>query len=175
MKLRYIFAALSIISVLYTSTSCRKTNSITTVHDSTTVIVRDTVLKRDTTIKIDTLVLTNPKNPVTGLWVGTYTIDGNVAYGTFYYSWAVFPDHTIITRGGAQNGITWTGAGTWSLSADSTFTADTNGTDPSEGNVPQHITAKYSSVNGTMTNGKVAYTNGNSQTQSFTLERAGNQ
>ena len=166
-----IFYALLFFAVAYFFTACTKTkNVVTTIHDSTTVVIRDTI------VKIDTLVMKNPKNPITGYWVGTYTIDQNVAFGAFYYAFAIFPDHTIVEQGGGPNGVVWTARGTWTLAADSTFNADITSTDPSEGpTLTGHNSAKYSSVDGTLTNGHTAYTSGNPQTSSFTLKRTGDQ
>ena len=177
MKLKQILFALSILGFAYSFTACTKTkNIITTVYDTTIIIKKDPIVIKDTTVKIDTLVLKNPKNPITGYWVGTYTVDANPAFGAFFYGFSIFPDHTIIQQGGGPNGIVWTARGTWTLSADSTFTADISQTDPSQGsNITQHTTAKYSSVNGTLSNGKTVYTSGGAQNVSFTLQRDGDQ
>jgi hypothetical protein len=176
MKLSHVSAPLAILAFVYFFSACTKTTNTTrTIYDTTTIVRKDTITKKDTITRVDTLVLHNPKNPVTGLWVGTYTIDGNVAFGTFYFSWAVFPDHTLIERGGGPNGVTWTAQGTWTLAADSTFSADLSSTDPSEHGVTEHETAKYSSVTGKMSNGHLSYTNGLTETHSFTLNRAGDQ
>ena len=176
MKLKQIFFALLVFGLAYFFTACTKTkNIITTVYDTTTIIKKDTVIIKDTIVKIDTLVLKNPKNPITGYWVGTYTLDANPSYGSFYYGWSIFPDHTIIQQGGGPNGIVWTGVGTWSLSADSVFTCTITNGDPSQGSLSGGSTAKYSSVNGTLSNGHTSYTSGGTQSSSFTLKRVGDQ
>ncbi len=154
-------------AVVYFCSACTKTNNVTTtVHDTTTLIIRDTTTK----IIKDTLVITAPKNPITGLWVGTYTVDGSESLGSFYYGWTIFADHTIIQQGGGQHGLIGVTTGTWTLSADSTFTADVVPADNSQGNTSQHITAKYSASAGTLSQGHWIYTN-SSQTGSFTLKR----
>ena len=162
----------------YVFPSCTKTG--TSTHDTTVIIHKDTIIIKDTITSIDTLVLVNPKNPITGYWTGLYYIDANPSYGSFFYGWSIFPDHTIIQQGGAQNGVNWTAKGTWTLAADSTFICDIQSTDPSEsdpslGIVTEHITAKYSAANGTLSNGHFTYTNGSNTTGSFTLKRVGNQ
>ncbi|HEY4286466.1 MAG TPA: hypothetical protein VGN00_05150 [Puia sp.] len=176
MRLKHIFYAMLVFGLAYSFTACTKTkNIITTNYDTVTIIKKDTIVIKDTTVVKDTLVLKNPKNPITGYWVGTYTIDANVSFGAFYYGWSIFPDHTIIQQGGGPSGIVWTGIGTWSLSADSTFTCTITNADPSQGGLSGGSTAKYSSVNGTLTNGHTSYSVGNPQNSSFTLKRVGDQ
>ena len=169
MKWRFLLAPLALFLVVYSFSSCTKSNSPTIVHDTLTIIHKDTV------VKIDTLVLTNPRNPIVGLWVGTYTIDAAPSAGSFFDGWSIFPDHSIIQQGGGTNGVVWTAAGTWSLAADSTFSCDIHSVDVTQGNVTEHITAKYSASQGTLSNGHWTYTNGTGQTGSFTLKRVGNQ
>jgi len=176
MKLRYLLGPLALLALVYSFSSCTKsTNTTTTIRDTTTIIYKDTIVKKDTVIKIDTLVITNPKNPIVGLWVGTYTIDGNPSGSSYYYGFSIFPDHTIIQQGGGSNGQIWTATGTWSLSADSTFSCDVHSTDLSSPTNTQHITAKYSAANGTLSNGRWTYTTGGTSTGQFSLERVGNQ
>lgn len=167
MKLRYLATPLAIFLFVYSFTACTKTNNKTvTVYDTTVIIKQDTVTNKDT--------IANPQNPITGQWTGTYTIDGNVAFGAFYFSWSIFPDHTLIELGGGPNGATYTAAGSWSLAPDSTITVTITGTGTSTSTTGLE-TAKYSSVTGTMSNGKTSYTNGNTETHSFTLKRVGDQ
>jgi hypothetical protein len=176
MKLRYLLAPLALLAFAYSFSSCTKsTNTTTTIRDTTTIIYKDTIVKKDTVIKIDTLVITNPKNPIVGLWVGTYALDASPSAGSFYYGFSIFPDHTIITQGGGSNGQIWTATGTWSLAADSTFSCDIHSTDLTAPTNTQHITAKYSAVNGTLSNGRWTYTSGGTATGSFSLKRVGDQ
>jgi hypothetical protein len=159
---------------LYLMVSCTKTNTVyKTVHDTLTVLTKDTLIIKDTIVKKDTLVITNPKNPITGLWVGTYQITGSEYLGSFYYSCNIFADHTFIQQGGGTNGAVWTGKGTWTLTADSTWTADLSNADVSQGSLTQHLTAKYSSVNGTLSQGTWIYTSGINfgQKGTFSLKR----
>ena len=162
---KIIFALLVLITYYFT-TGCTKTkNTITTVYDTITVVNRDTIVVKDT------LVLTNAKYPITGYWVGLYTVDGAESFGQFYYGWNIFADHSLIQLGGEPNGKSGTSKGTWTLSADSTFSADVTATDPSEGVYTQHITAKYSPSTGILSQGKTAVTSGQPATTSFTLQR----
>lgn len=174
MKLNLLIASFFALAFLYTSSSCTKT-IVTTVYDSTTIIKKDTTIRHDTTYINDTTkVLPGPKNPIIGQWEGTYTIDGNVAFGSFYFAWSIFPDGSLIELGGGPNGATYSAGGTWSLAADSTITVNIMGTGTST-NVTGHATGKYSSATGTIMNGHTNYTNGNPETHSFTLKRVGNQ
>jgi len=168
--MKQIFTFVLLIASLYLIPACTKTNTVTkTIYDTTTVLIKDTV----TIIKKDTLVITNPKNPITGLWVGTYQITGSESLGSFYYSYNLFSDGTLIQQGGGTNGAVWTGKGTWSLAADSTWSADLSNSDITQGSFTQHITAKYSSVNGTLSQGTWIYTSGtnNGQHGTFLLKR----
>ena len=113
---------------------------------------------------------TNP-NPIVGLWVGTYQINDAVYLGSFYYSYNLFSDSTVIQQGGGTNGQIWTGKGTWSLSGDSAWTATLTNTDLSSGSWTQHITARYDSTAGTLSQGKWIYTSGSTQAGTFSLKR----
>ena len=88
--MKSIFWILLIPVMLYLFSSCSKSNNVTTtIRDTTTLIVRDTIVKKDT------IVVTNPQNPIVGLWVGTFQITGATSLGAFYYSFNLFPDSTI--------------------------------------------------------------------------------
>jgi hypothetical protein len=173
MKLKLLIISLVALGFLYTSSSCTKT-VITTVHDSTTKIIKDTTIRHDTTFRHDTVVVYSPKNPIIGIWVGSFYINSNPGFGNFYYAISIFQDHSMEVRSGGPNGVTWTSTGTWSLAADSTFTADTQATDPTEGGITEHLTAKYSAANGTLIGG-YQYTNSTLETGSFSLKRVGAQ
>ena len=164
--MKKIIFALPVLVAFYFTPGCTKNNNtINTVYDTTYVIYKDTIVVKDT------LVLTNAKYPITGYWAGLYTIDGAESYGEFYYGWDIFADHTLIQRGGGSNGDSGTAKGTWTLSADSTLTADIVPTDPSQGSYGQHISAKYSPSAGTLSQGKYTYTSGKTETGSFSLQR----
>lgn len=122
-------------------------------------------------MKIDTLVVTNPKNPITGLWAGTYQLVGLEYLGSFYYAYDIFSDGTFIAQGGGTNGAMWTGKGTWTLSADSTFTANLTPGDISQGSYTEHITAKYSSAAGTLSQGLYVASSNTVQSGEFLLKR----
>jgi hypothetical protein len=65
---------------------------------------------------------TTPTYPIQGLWVGSYTVDGQPGLGTQYYSFVIKPDGTMIgdskSFSPVQQHLT---TGTWSL-ADTTLT-----------------------------------------------------
>ena len=147
-------------ALCYSMFSCTKTNNITTtIHDTTTIITRDTI------------VVTNPKNPIVGLWVGMQQIDGAPGAGEFYYTINLFADSTIIQHGNVQNGLAYSSSGTWSLSKDSIFTATIRPTEATQGSWTQHLSAKYSSKDGTLSNGIWSYTSGNTGSGTFSLQR----
>ena len=52
---------------------------------------------------------------IEGLWIGTYTVDGQPGLGQQYYSFIIKPDGTIIADGKATNQQNLA-IGTWSLS-----------------------------------------------------------
>src|SRR6185437_7457877 len=115
--------------------ACTKTNNVTTtIHDSTTVIVRDTV------------VMTSPKNPITGLWVGAYYLTGD-AIDSFMYQLDIRTDGTVYTIGSGTNQTAGYASGPWTLNG-TAFSASLTtmaGVTPEN---PQTITAKYDSVSG---------------------------
>ncbi len=116
-------------------------------------------------------VTPNP-NPIVGLWVGAYQVTDAAYRGTYYYAFNLFADSTIVQQGGDSNGVIWTAAGTWSLSADSAFTATVSSTDISQGSWTQRLTAKYDSSAGTLSNGAWRYISGGSSvTGTFLLKR----
>ncbi|MES1159205.1 MAG: hypothetical protein ABUM51_00465 [Bacteroidota bacterium] len=112
---------------------------------------------------------TNP-NPIVGLWVGTFQITGATNLGSFYQSFSLFPDSTLIEEGGGSNGQMWLGKGTWSLKGTAWSATITNG-DISQGTWTQQATAKYDSVAGTLSQGALAYTTGGSGSITFSLKR----
>lgn len=140
-------------------TGCTKTNNVTTtIHDTTTVIVRDTV------------VLTTPKNPITGMWVGSYFLNGD-AVDSFTYQFDIRTDGTVYTVGNGTNGTAGYASGPWTLSG-TTFSASLTtmaGVTPEN---QQTVTAKYDSVSGTLSNGTWVDTRGNGgATGTFSLRR----
>jgi hypothetical protein len=142
--------------------SCTKTNNVTTtIYDSTKVF--------DTTIVRDTVYL-NPKNPIVGLWTGSYFVNGN-AVDSFMYQFDIRSDSTIYTIGSGTNQTAGYASGPWHLNG-TTFTAtltSMNGVSPE--NV-QTVSATYDSVSGRLYNGTWVDTRGNGgQTGTFSLRR----
>ena len=64
--------------------------------------------------KASAQITTNPTYPIQGLWVGTYTVDGQVSLGEQYFSFIIKPDGTIVadTKGGTQQHLS---TGTYTL------------------------------------------------------------
>lgn len=65
-----------------------------------------------------------PVYPVEGLYIGTYSVDSKPEQGNLYYSFVVFPDGTLLTKGVTEFGDTTYQKGNWTLSSDSTFTGN---------------------------------------------------
>jgi hypothetical protein len=59
---------------------------------------------------------TNPVFAIQGLWIGTYTVDGQASLGQQYFSFIIKPDGTMIaeTKGSDKQHLA---PGTWTLSA----------------------------------------------------------
>ncbi len=64
-----------------------------------------------------------PIYPVAGIYTGTYSVTTMPELGNRYYSFAVFPDGTLLTKGLTEFGDTAYHKGNWALSPDSVFTA----------------------------------------------------
>ena len=118
--------------------SCTKTDaSPTIIHDTVKVTIVDTVCP-------------TPKYPITGLWIGTYTVPQ--VQGQFYYSFAIYPDNTILVKSKGADGNTYYSAGTWKLSSNNLFTATYTSMNYNGSQVTQTTTATYSN-SGVLTNG----------------------
>jgi hypothetical protein len=161
--MKYILTSLAAISLL-SVISCTKTNNVkTTVYDTTTQIFKDTTIIRDTVWE------KTAKNPIVGLWVGTYKVQGGNAADSFYYSFTIDSTGTMITTAiGATNNSTST-AGTWQL-AGTNFTAtvtELNGGSPL---FVQALTGAYDSTAGTLT-GQGIVTQGSGATETYLLFR----
>lgn len=84
----------------------------------------------------------SPTYPVEGLYIGTYSVDSKPEQGDMYYSFVVFPDGSLLTKGLTEFGDTTYQKGSWQISGDSTFTGTiATFTTPS---VIQSITGKFS-------------------------------
>jgi hypothetical protein len=144
-----VFALLSIMS-------CTKTNNVkTTVYDTTTVVVRDTTYQ------------TSPRNPIVGLWVGTFKPDGD-AIDSFYFSLAINSNGMLISSD-INASASSSSAGPWQLTG-TAFTATLtalNGVTPES---VQALTATYDSVAGTLS-GNCNYTQGSGLNINFLLLR----
>ncbi len=93
--------------------------------------------------------------PVEGLWLGTYSGNQNPELGNRFYSFVIYPDGTILTKGMADGQYYYSsGTWTWQSSASNVFVATiTNITTPRNGlPVTQRITATWSKT-GVMTDG----------------------
>ena len=115
--------------------SCTKTNNVkTTLYDTTTQIFKDT------TVINDTVWEKTAKNPIVGLWVGTFKVNGD-AVDSFYYSFAIDSNGMMITAD-INASSSSSSAGPWHLNG-TTFTATLtalNGITPES---VQAVTATY--------------------------------
>jgi hypothetical protein len=86
------------------------------------------------------------KNPIVGLWVGTYKIEvgdkGDIGRDNLYYSFDIREDSTILTQGLGADGNTYYSVGTWSLHG-KTFTATITTQNLGVAGTVQDVTANY--------------------------------
>jgi hypothetical protein len=82
-----------------------------------TMLVLASILFQMSGCKKDDGQVTNPSTsyPIQGLWIGTYTVDGQSGSGEQYFSFIIKPDGTLIadTKEGTQQHLA---NGTWTLS-----------------------------------------------------------
>ncbi len=106
MVLSILAAAIFMVQI----SSCTKTTAQTkTIYDTVKVIVRDTFCPNT--------------YPITGLWVGNYSVDSKFNIpGSFDYSFTIYPDGTFLTRSKQASNVYY-GSGTWKLSNNNIFTA----------------------------------------------------
>jgi hypothetical protein len=110
----------------------------------------------------------NP-HPIVGLWIGLSQVDGQPQLGSAYYSFDIRSDDSILVQGqGASDGLTYYGAGTWSISG-TTFTATSHILNLGQTGVVQTVTAKYDSTAGTLSAG--TWQNNSSTSGTFVLQR----
>jgi hypothetical protein len=88
--LAFVFTSISLVN-----SSCSKTNTVT-----------DTVTK----IVVDTL---RPPTTIAGIWVGTYQVTGSPT--TYYYSFDLRPDGTLLHKGTGADGNTYYGQGRYTV------------------------------------------------------------
>jgi hypothetical protein len=161
--MKFILTSIVAIS-LFSIISCTKTNNVkTTVYDTITQIFKDTTIARDTVYQ------TSPKNPIVGLWVGTYKNQAGNAADSFYYSFDIISNGTMIVTGigGANNSTAL--AGTWQLTG-TNFTATVTQLDAGSPVFVQSLTAVYDSTAGTLT-GQGIVTQGSGTNETYQLIR----
>ena len=141
--------------------SCTKTTAQSrTIYDTVKVVIRDTFCPNT--------------HPITGLWVGNFTVDSKFNIpGVFDYSFTIYPDGTFLTRSKQSSG-TYYGSGTWKLSGNSIFTATSVSFPSSSDPVPvtQVFKANFSN-NGTLigSNRDSINVNGTPLSYTFNLNR----
>jgi hypothetical protein len=98
--LAFVFTSISLVN-----SSCSKTNTVT-----------DTVTK----IVVDTL---KPPTTIVGIWVGTYQVTGSPT--TYYYSFDLRPDGTLLHKGIGSDGNTYYGQGSYTVNGTTFSYSDT--------------------------------------------------
>jgi hypothetical protein len=152
-----------VLSSLFAITSCTKTTNVTTtVHDTTTLVYKDTVVNKDTVYE------TRHKNPIVGLWIGTYKVIGGNQADSFYYSFTIDSNSTMITTA-INSTSSAASAGPWQLSG-TNFTGSVTQLNGGSPVYVQAITAVYDSTAGTLT-GQVLVTTGSGLNGTFLLLR----
>ncbi len=119
----------------------------------------------------DSTTPTPPTYPVDGLWIGTFTVDNNPSQaGSYYFSYAVYPDGSILVKTRAADGNNYYSIGKWVLSNSTEFSATLTTTNFNGSQVTQSITAIFSN-SGKMTNGIWVDVANASQTGKFSVDR----
>lgn len=114
---------------------------------------------------------TTPTYPVEGLWIGTFTVDNNPSQaGTYFYSYAVYPDGSILVKSLPADGNTYYSAGQWTLSNANVFSATFTSMNFKGAQVTQTITANFSDT-GKMTDGVWTDKINANQTGKLSMER----
>jgi hypothetical protein len=92
--------------------------------------------------------------PIQGLWIGTFSVDAIPGQGSLFYSFVVYPDGTLLTKGKGGDGKFYYSSGTWTLSSSNVFSGTiTSFVTPNSGSpVTQSITATYAN-SGTLVDG----------------------
>lgn len=135
MKFRFLLA--TVLAVTLFLSSCTKE------ADSTPATTADTLTYR-----------------VEGLWLGTYSVNGQPGATGLFYSFAVYPDGTILTKSTGTDGKTYYSAGTWSWqsSASNVFVAIITTINTGGLPITQRFTTTWSKT-GVMTDGTWMDTN----------------
>jgi ABC-type Fe3+-hydroxamate transport system substrate-binding protein len=110
-----LFLAFVFTSISLVNSSCSKTNTVTDTV-SKTITVTDTVTK----IVVDTL---KPPTTIVGVWVGTYQITGLPT--SYYYSFDLRPDGTLLHKGTGADGNTYYGQGRYTVNGTAFSYSDT--------------------------------------------------
>lgn len=114
---------------------------------------------------------TTPTYQIEGLWIGTFTVDNDPSQaGTYYYSYAVYPDGSILVKSLAADGNNYYSTGSWTLSSSNVFSATFISMNFNGPQVTQTITANYSNT-GEMTDGIWTDTINGSQTGKLSMAR----
>lgn len=109
--------------------------------------------------------------PVEGLWTGTFTVDNTPSQpGTYFESYAVYPDGSILVKTLAADGNIYYSTGNWTLSNTNEFSATFISMNFNGAQVTQTLTANFSNT-GKMTNGVWTDTVNGSQTGKFSVTR----
>ena len=112
-----------------------------------------------------------PTYQVEGLWIGTYTIDNNPSEsGVYFYSYAVYPDGSILIKGTGADGNTYYSTGKWTLSDSNLFSAKYITINFNGPQVTQTITANFSNT-GKMTDRIWSDTKNGSETGKLSMGR----
>lgn len=112
-----------------------------------------------------------PKYPVEGLWIGTFTVENNPSQpGTYYYSYSVYPDGSILLKTLAADGNNYYSTGKWTLSSANEFSATFTSMNFNGAQVTQTITANFSD-SGKMTDGVWTDMKNGSQSGKFVANR----
>ena len=90
---------------------------------------------------------------IEGLWIGSYTVNGQPNLGNQYFSFSIKPDGTVVNDTKGEN-MQHLNIGNWTLTGDSLSCTTTcvYGLSSNLGVVEKH-TAKFDKIKGTLTNG----------------------
>jgi hypothetical protein len=108
------------------------------------------------------------KNPIVGLWVGTYKAVGD-AVDSFYYSYDITSNGRMISAAIGPTNNSTSSAGPWQLSG-TNFTATLTTLDAGSPLYVQAVTAVYDSIAGTIS-GQAVFTQGSGGNATFLLQR----
>lgn len=113
-----------------------------------------------------------PTYSIEGLWLGTFTVNNDPsATGQYFYSFSIFPDGSVLTKSLGSDGNYYFNTGTWSLSADTLFSATIVSINFPGPAVTENITATFSNT-GVMKNGTWTETANGAQSGKFsTMQR----